>query len=133
MKRENQSTVPAPRTLPDGSIDGSRTFRDAGSSSNGSLCRHELLRQRGDGGALQSERKVPGIPQDRHLEKEKPMHVGDRVLPLRETVDIPHLPEEAAQQGREGVPDRPSPVALPDPGEDMASAADPVEGYQEEK
>jgi hypothetical protein len=48
--------------------------------------------------AFQSEREIPRISRERHLEQLKPLDKRDVVHPLCEAVEIPHLPEEPAEE-----------------------------------
>src|SRR5882762_1109302 len=61
--------------------------------------------------AFDSERKISGVAEQRHLEDVEALHVGDAVVPFGQASVVPHLPEESAYQRSErGLQDR-TPVA----------------------
>ena len=63
-------------------------------------------------GTLQSERKISGIAKDGHLEELETMDEGNAVLPLGETVVIPHFPEEPTNKGSQGRTEDLAPITM---------------------
>ena len=52
----------------------------------------------GDRHTFQTERYIPRVAEQRHLEQLEPMHERNGVLPMSETLPIPQFPKQAADQ-----------------------------------
>src|ERR1700722_12892783 len=51
--------------------------------------------------ALESERQIPEVPENRHFENLESLNVRNRVSPFGIAVVVPHLPENTAYQCRQ--------------------------------
>ena len=71
----------------------------------------QLSQHIADHHTLQSKRKIPGIAQERHFKYLKSMNQRNTVLPLRQAVIVPHLPEKAAYNTGQCCPYRTAPVS----------------------
>ena len=68
----------------------------------------------GDDETFDTEGNVAEESEERHLEIVEALDVRDRIDPLREGVDIPHLPDESANERRDRKTNNPRPVARRD-------------------
>ena len=66
----------------------------------------------GDDGAFEPEGEVAGVAEERHFEELETVDIGYAVDPFGEAVIVPHFPEEAADECRQGEAKNASPVAL---------------------
>lgn len=64
-----------------------------------------------DRDTFETERQIPRVAEQRHLEELEPMHERKGVLPMSETPPIPKLPKHSADQRRSADPDT-TPIAL---------------------
>ena len=63
-------------------------------------------------GAFKAEGEVSGIAEDRHFKEMEPVDVGYGVDPLSQAVQVPHFPEEAADECGEAEAVNAPPIAV---------------------
>lgn len=79
-------------------------------------------------GAFEAEREVTGVSEQGHFEDVEGLKVWHTVNPFSVTVEVPHLPEEAAEESGEGPGEKISPITVFDPAEVNGGARKIVEG-----